>query len=124
MKLVNEGYRFDAESYPSLKYTDVNETFVFGLSHSLLHITKSVGILAAELEGYDHGGSVNRQLLEEITLKQLVNFLKLASHLGITASQVSDYVREKYGTEQTQDTSRGLSAETEARIKHIVEKSM
>jgi hypothetical protein len=97
MNLINSTYVFNEESYPQLKHaTSTNQRLLFVVNHSLLHMQKSLGVIATQCEKYDHQG-VNeieneKHHLELATVKMLINTLKLAEELGMTGEQLSQRV--------------------------------
>ena len=57
---------------------------------------KSTAVVAAEAEKADHGGKVDMAALETAVVKQLVNTLKLASHMGLTSSDLVASINGMY----------------------------
>lgn len=96
MTRIDSGYSFSADVYPALRAANLDQQHYFGLVHSLLHMEKSQGKLATELEAYDHGGMMDDTKLCEAACKQLVNTLKLASHLGLSAEDLAYYVQKSF----------------------------
>lgn len=95
MRHIDAAYVFSAEVYPQLKKDGVNP-FLFGVGHSNLHMQKAQHTIASELEKADHGRGVSIKLLRDATAKQLVNVLKLAAHLDMSAADLARHVEEKY----------------------------
>jgi hypothetical protein len=93
LELVDRGYQFDPKVYPELEVVDPDK---FGVNHSVLHMMKSVGVIAAEAEAFEHGKSMNHAALALATKKMLVNVLKLAAHLGISGDELACYIEETY----------------------------
>jgi hypothetical protein len=78
------------ERYPALRNMGPNERRNFLVNHSLLHVTKTLGKLAAACEDYDHkGSSASRvQEAEDAAIRLFVNSLKLAQEAGLTAEDL------------------------------------
>lgn len=97
MELINGSYRFEAEVYPEISQCDYPD-FVqhFAVRHSALHMMKSLGAIASEAESADHGDAINVPRLATICRKELVNILKLAAVLGITAGDLIDDIVQVY----------------------------
>lgn len=95
IEFISKRYRFDGDSYPELRGRP-EKTFVFGISHSAHHMMKSTAVVAAEAEKADHGGKVDMAALETAVVKQLVNTLKLASHMGLTSSDLVASINGMY----------------------------
>jgi hypothetical protein len=102
MHLVDAGYRFEAAVYPEVAHSDFEK---FGVGHSVLHMMKSVGVIAGEVERFEHGGSMNRDALVAAVNKMLVNTLKLGAHLGMTGDDMAEYVHTKYGIQTAEETA-------------------
>ena len=92
MDFIGTRYIFSVEYYPVLQGKSADETRVFAINHSHLHMSKSLGRLAAESERYDHGGSIDNAVVKEVTVKMLINVLKLAQELGMTADELIEAV--------------------------------
>jgi hypothetical protein len=73
-----------------------DEKWVFVISHSLLHMQKSSGVLARNLEAHDHGGTIDDQAVRLSTIKMFINTLKLAEELGMSADDLCKAVHEFY----------------------------
>ena len=95
MEFISRNYRFDGDSYPELQ-ENPDKAFKFGISHTAHHMMKSTGVVATEAERADHGGKVRSEELEIAVVKQLVNTLKLASHIGLTSSDLIASVQGMY----------------------------
>lgn len=87
IEFISNNYRFDGGSYPELR-ENPEKTFMFGVSHTAHHMMKSTATVATEAEKADHGGKIDTAALEIAVVKQLVNTLKLASHIGFTSSDL------------------------------------
>lgn len=97
MQLIDHSYRFDAQTYPALQ-CDQGEceygalVVNFAVAHSALHMIKSTAVVAAEAERVDHGGTLDRETLKVAIRKQLVNTLKLAAVLELSAADLIEMV--------------------------------
>gem|GEM_PF-6014369 len=60
-------------------------------------MNKSLGVIASELEKAEHGAPMDHAELKLATLKQLVNVLKLACHLGITVPDIEKHITDQFG---------------------------
>ncbi len=89
MAFIGERYTFTEEHYPNLDKLSPNERHVFAVRHSVLHMMKSAGKLAAEAERADHGGGMSFSELKTATTKMLVNVLKLAEELRIPPEELA-----------------------------------
>ncbi len=92
MEFIGARYIFSAEHYPSLSGRSAEETRAFAINHIHLHISKSLGRIATESERHDHGGSFDDTVIKEATVKILINTLKLAQELGMTADELCETV--------------------------------
>ncbi len=95
MEFISRNYRFDGDSYPELR-ENPDKAFNFGISHTAHHMMKSTAMVATEAEKADHGGEVDPSKLETVVIKQLVNTLKLASHIGLTSSDLIASIHGMY----------------------------
>lgn len=96
MRKIDEKYRFSGDAYPALQMNSAEKQYYFGIAHSNLHMQKAQGTIATELEEADHGGVMSLATLRTATSKQLVNVLKLASHLGLSAEELAEFVEKAY----------------------------
>ena len=94
MQYIGERYTFTEEHYPGFNKFSEKEQKVFAVRHSHLHMSKSAGKIAAEAETADHGGTMNEEKLCVATAKMLVNALKLAQELGMSAEDLAAKVPE------------------------------
>ncbi|MHB8651858.1 MAG: hypothetical protein ACYC8S_01850 [Minisyncoccota bacterium] len=94
MSYIGARYTFTPEHYPPLEGVTRDQKKAFAVSHSVYHICKSVGKLAAECERHDHGGAINDAPLKEGTVKMFINAVKLAEELGISAQELADSIPE------------------------------
>ena len=89
MSFIGERYTFTEENYPGFDALSVYDRTVFAVRHSAMHMMKSTGKIAAEAEKADHGGEMSPEDLKTATTKMLVNVLKLAEELGISAEELA-----------------------------------
>jgi len=89
----------DPSRYPALAGTSEEQRKKFLLNHSILHIDKTKGKVAAILEDFDHTGRFTPGAdaeLKELAIKSFVNVLKLAEESGVSAQELlaraPDYV--------------------------------
>lgn len=92
MLFIGERYIFDEQSYPGIGQLSPKQRALFVVRHSALHVMKSAGVLAAQAESGDHGNSMDAAELKIATTKTLVNALKLAQELGMTAEDLAAQV--------------------------------
>ena len=92
MDAIASAFVYDETSYPALADRTSEQRQQFALQHSLLHIQKSLGRIAAELETADHGGKANAFKFKEAAIKQVINVLHLATLLGISAEDLHDVI--------------------------------
>src|SRR4051812_38441753 len=89
MAEIAQKYPFSSEKYKRLKPdARPDEILEFGVRHSLLHMTKSLGVIATVLEKTDHSGVLRDSPLREVTVKSVINALNLANVLGISAEEL------------------------------------
>lgn len=91
MDFVGQRYVFSAEHYPNIP-TDAKRNLAFAVTHSHLHMSKSLGRIATECERYDHGLEPDYELVKEATVKMLINTLKLAQELGMNADELTEAI--------------------------------
>ncbi len=94
MSFIGARYTFTPEHYPSLEGVTPDQKKSFAVSHSVHHMCKSMGKLAAECERYDHGGTMNDAGLKEGAVKMFINSIKLVEELGISAQELADSIPE------------------------------
>jgi len=94
LSIVAEGLPVDADHYPDLADASVNADR-FCIRHSALHFAKTAGQLAAVAENYDHGGHVDRDRIAVIAASSLINSLKLANEIGLSAVEMCSLVALK-----------------------------
>ncbi len=89
---ITERYKYNSAAYPGFDAMTPEARGGFIVKHSVLHMSKSVGALAAEAERQDHGGDMNNVALQVACAKMLVNTLSLASACGMTPEELADMV--------------------------------
>ena len=92
MDLINARYVFNDANYPALEKASVMEKMIFSIDHSVKHMNKAIGAICAETESYDHGGAFSTESIKTATVKMLINTLKLAEELGMTAKYLAEEV--------------------------------
>jgi hypothetical protein len=88
MRQVEERYPFNADKYDELYDADDEKVRSFALRHMALHIAKSYGKFASYCEAEDHGATGDAALLEEATIKLLVNVIRAAQLQGMDADRM------------------------------------
>jgi len=96
LSIVVHSLPVDPDHYPELGKSDV-DVDLFCVRHSALHFAKTAGQLAAVAEDVDHGGTVDKDRIARIAAAGLVNSLKLANEVGLTATEVCELVLLKLG---------------------------
>lgn len=81
---------YDEKNYPGFDALDERGRRAFMAKHSLLHMNKSLGKIAKEVESADHGQKLDEQMLRIATAKMLVNVLKLAYELHMKPEAIED----------------------------------
>ncbi len=94
MSFIGERYIFTEKHYPSFNRLSAAGKVFFTVRHSQLHMSKSIGKIAAELEAADHGAVMSVDNLQVATAKMLVNVLKLAEELGMSAEELAAKIPE------------------------------
>lgn len=84
LRYVGEEYAFSPEQYPILRRLSLAQRRVFAMNHCQLHITKSLGRIAAACESADHGERLDEVELRAATGKIFTDVLKLAQEIGMT----------------------------------------
>jgi hypothetical protein len=88
--LIGRRWPYDEKNYPGFGALDAGKQRTFIAKHSLLHMNKSLGKIAKEVEAADHGELLNEQMLRIATAKMLVNVLKLAYELHMEPDGIED----------------------------------
>ena len=109
MQLIDEHYQFSGEKYENLanvqglwetKKHFENYQFVFGIEHSLMHMMKTEGKLATLVESFHYTSFdieiISQTEIQELVVKQVVNALKLASHVGMSAEDIVLGIQKQY----------------------------
>ncbi len=63
------------------------------LGHSVYHMCKTLGKIAAECESLDHGGVFDQNAMRTAAVKMIVNALKLAADLDMNADEIAAFIR-------------------------------
>jgi hypothetical protein len=92
--IIAEGLPVDSDHYPELP-SEGSDVDRFCIRHSALHFAKTAGQLAAVAEATDHGGTLDRSRIAQIAAASLVNSLKLANEIGLSASEMCALVSLK-----------------------------
>lgn len=93
MKYIGSRYTFTVHHYPRMAtLSSEQERMAFALSHSVSHMQKSIGKLAAECERYDHGGELDPSVIKEAVVKMLINVVKLSETMHIDAEELATSV--------------------------------
>ena len=91
MEHVKKKWVCNPDRYPALAGMNAEERRNFLVKHSLLHITKTAGKLAAICENFDHeskNAPEDEENLKIGVIKLFVNALKLAEEVGLTAEDL------------------------------------
>jgi hypothetical protein len=91
MALLAEKWFCTTERYPELALLDSAQRRNFRLKHSVLHITKTAGKLAAVCEAFDHRGTSRigaEDALQIECIAMFNNALNLAREAGLSASDL------------------------------------
>lgn len=91
MKHISATWVCDETRYPQLAAMSAAERQDFVVKHSLLHLMKTMGKIAAVCEHLDHGepyAHKDAAELEASAVKLFVNVLKLADELGLSADDL------------------------------------
>ena len=92
MEYIGTHFPFTQERYPNADLSTPEKKLAFAVRHSSAHMSKTGGRIAAQVERYDHGGTMDRENLEVETAKMLVNALNLARELGMSAETLASMV--------------------------------
>ncbi|MEJ0053386.1 MAG: hypothetical protein WDN10_01485 [bacterium] len=91
MERIATVWECDPSRYPELAGMDTTERKNFLIKHSVLHITKTAGKLAALCEDYDHTKQTSPEAEEKLkaaSVKMFINALKLAEEAGLSADEL------------------------------------
>jgi hypothetical protein len=98
MDIIAARYVCSPQNYPALEGKTGQEIHDFSMNHAAVHLMKSLGKIAAQLEAQDHGEKLNQEELREATAKMYINALRIAELQGMTADEllrrVSDILRK------------------------------
>ncbi len=78
------------EKYPDADLSTTQRTLAFTVDHSLKHLQKSLGKIAAEREVADHGGAPNEFEMRIATAKMFNTVVNLARVLGMDGEKLGD----------------------------------
>ena len=81
----------DASRYPELAHLSEEGQQNFRVKHSILHINKSLGKLAALCEDFDHEAAAKEEFVAErkkLAIKLFINALKLAEESDVSAKEL------------------------------------
>ena len=92
MQLIGERYQFTPENYPELAQLVGAQRTVFAVKHSVLHMMKSLGVIATQGEAADHGDLMDIGVLRIAIAKMLINTLKLAEELKIEPCMLGELI--------------------------------
>ena len=83
-------WKCDAHRYPELTKMTLEQRKNFLLKHSLLHINKTTGKIAALCEDFDHNGKLMKEELNlsDLSIKMFINALNLAKEVGLSAKDL------------------------------------
>lgn len=91
MARIANVWQCDPSRYPELAGMSEEQRRNFLVKHSILHITKTNGKLAALCEDYDHNQKMSVEDEENLRVaatKMFVNAVKLAEESGLTAEEL------------------------------------
>lgn len=91
---IGTAYAFVPEKYPALEGATSEQTRLFAVGHSLKHMAKTTGNIAAVLEAADHGATVRYDRLKVEAVKMTINALNLANALGMTAAELVEEINK------------------------------
>lgn len=94
IKYIALHFEFSAKKYPELIGASEKDILRFAIRHSALHFSKTAGKVAASSEGVDHGGTLDTEELKSNVAKSLINTLRLAELLKMSATELTKLVRE------------------------------
>ncbi len=92
MDFIRRKYVFSEENYRDMRGMHAGQRIIFVIKHNLLHMVKATGSIATQCEASDHGEAANVDMLLAANVKMLINVLKLAEEMGLTAQQLLDEV--------------------------------
>lgn len=92
---IGDAYPTDAEHYPRTAGMSRDQNLAFAVNHSVLHMSKSLGRIAAEVERFDHSGRLDTVSVGENVTKMLINVIKLADELGMRADEIAHNIEDE-----------------------------
>lgn len=110
LDFVEEGWRFDRETYHKLPCDDEwSENYrprdlrAFKVAHVIKHMVKTTGKIQAEVEPFDHrDGPV--EVSPRFIAQQIINTLRLARLVGIPPEQILHEIEEWAAEHQVERT--------------------
>lgn len=94
MLYLEKYYAFDEQTQPTATSHAFETHQLSTLNHLLLHISKSVGALAGQIEAADHSNHADTEALRQAALHIFINSLHLAQKLDMNAADIFDAVPE------------------------------
>lgn len=88
MKCIADGFPFNGESYPGFDKLPLDQKELFIVSHSVLHMNKSLGRIAAEAESAGHGDVMDLEKLNAAAVSMVVHSLRLVEAIGLSSEDV------------------------------------
>lgn len=94
LELVAAAWPFDETNYPPLEGATDEQRLRFALTHVMTHQQKALGALATVVDRADHGQPLDLQAVEPVVWKMLVNALRLAGIVGLSAERLTELIGE------------------------------
>jgi len=94
MKFIVESHPIDNDHYPDADLGTDAKRRIFGIGHLLLHMNKSTGVIAGQLEGCDHGCDLSHEELRVAIVKMVVNSLRMAELAKLTPEEIVRLIPE------------------------------
>lgn len=95
MEYISVQWKFTPKNYPILEKLSKIEREDFALGHIVKHMQKSLGKIASYSEAIDHNDEPSAgDFPKGATVKMIVNALRLATILGISADDIIETIRE------------------------------
>lgn len=91
LSYIKVHWHCDETKYPLMQQMSDEQKLMFVINHLVLHMSKSVGKIAAECENFDHGNDfyrVNRPELNILAAKMLINVIQFAQTLDMTSESL------------------------------------
>lgn len=90
MEQIESAYPLNDRNYPVRAYAPTpNDKMAFDVKHSLFHVQKSAGAIAAACEQYDHGHTLELEAIGQAGVKLFINSLRLLNALGLSAEEIA-----------------------------------